>query len=119
MDALRQIRFYLRTQGLILSQSRFNRLDREIQVNISGGTDLRWQASALGALLEAAEAYLVWSFEGKLSYCLLPGLRCADGGIAANLTAVHANRVTLQQKDFVLVRNIMSSGLQLDGAMSK
>lgn len=36
VEALRQIRFYQRTQSLILPQSRFNRLVREIQLTSPG-----------------------------------------------------------------------------------
>ena len=51
-------------------------------------TGLRWQGSAIGALQEASEAYLVGLFED------------------ANLIAIHAKRVTIQDKDMQLARRI-------------
>ena len=48
----------------------------------------RWQADALTALQEAAEAYLVGLFED------------------ANLCAIHAKRVTIMVKDIQLARRI-------------
>ena len=51
-------------------------------------TDLRFQASALGALHEAAEAYLVRLFED------------------AQLAAIHAKRITIMPKDLQFVRRI-------------
>ena len=54
--------------------------------------DTRWQASAIVALQEAAEAYLVKLLE--------------DG----NLCAIHAKRVTLMPKDIQLARRIRGEG---------
>ena len=51
-------------------------------------TDLRFQSSAIGALQEAAEAYLVGLFEDS------------------NLCAIHAKRVTIMPKDIQLARRI-------------
>ena len=58
--------------------------------NISGTVDtgLRFQAHAVKALQEAAEAYLVGVFED------------------ANLCAIHAKRVTIMKKDMDLARRI-------------
>lgn len=53
-----------------------------------GGTSLRFQESALLALQEAAEAYLVGLFED------------------ANLCAIHAKRVTIMPKDMQLAKRI-------------
>lgn len=56
-----------------------------------GGTGidaLRWQTTAIQALQEAAEAYLVHLFEDS------------------NLLAIHAKRVTIMQKDIQLARRI-------------
>lgn len=55
----------------------------------SGSDDaLRWQSTAMQALQEAAEAYLVHLFEDT------------------NLLAIHAKRVTIMQKDIQLARRI-------------
>jgi histone H3/H4 len=51
-------------------------------------TDLRFQGSAIAALQEAAEAYLVGLFEDT------------------NLCAIHAKRVTIMPKDIQLARRI-------------
>ena len=64
----------------------FQRLVREIARDFK--PDLRFQLSALGALQEAAEAYLVGLFEDT------------------NLAAIHANRVTIMPKDMQLARRI-------------
>ena len=53
---------------------RFQRLVREIAQDFK--TDLRFQSSAIGALQEAVEAYLVSLFEGIISrFPLLPRSR--------------------------------------------
>ena len=49
---------------------------------------LRWQTTAIQALQESAEAFLVHLFED------------------ANLCAIHAKRVTIMQKDIQLARRI-------------
>ncbi|CAA6663776.1 unnamed protein product [Spirodela intermedia] len=64
----------------------FQRLVREIAQDFK--TDLRFQSSAVSALQEAAEAYLVGLFEDT------------------NLCAIHAKRVTIMPKDIQLARRI-------------
>ncbi|KAH9074854.1 histone H3 [Lactarius deliciosus] len=64
----------------------FQRLVREIAQDFK--TDLRFQSSAVMALQEAAEAYLVSLFEDT------------------NLAAIHAKRVTIQPKDLALARRL-------------
>jgi len=88
--ALREIRQYQRTTNLLLRKLPFARLVKEISESFVrvGEPNLRWQAEALLALQEAAEAYLVHLFED------------------ANLCAIHAKRVTIQQKDIQLARRI-------------
>ncbi|KAF2238493.1 histone-fold-containing protein [Viridothelium virens] len=87
--ALREIRQYQRSTDLLLSKLPFARLVREIALNTSGhGELLRWQSQAIMALQEAAEAFLVHLFEDT------------------NLCAIHAKRVTIQQKDIQLARRI-------------
>jgi histone H3 len=68
-------------------QAPFQRLVREIAQDFK--TDLRFQGSAVLALQEAAEAYLVVGlFEDT------------------NLCAIHAKRVTIMPKDIQLARRI-------------
>ena len=64
----------------------FQRLVREITQEFK--RDCRFQASALLALQEATEAYIVGLFED------------------ANLSAIHAKRVTVMPKDIQLARRI-------------
>jgi len=64
----------------------FQRLVREIAQDFKN--DLRFNSTAILALQEAAEAYLVGLFED------------------ANLCAIHAKRVTLMQRDIALARRI-------------
>ncbi|KAM5544314.1 hypothetical protein V8D89_001974, partial [Ganoderma adspersum] len=54
----------------------------------TAATDLRFQSSAVMALQEASEAYLVSLFEDT------------------NLAAIHAKRVTIQPKDLALARRL-------------
>jgi histone H3 len=84
--ALREIRRYQRTTDLVLRKLPFQRLVREITQQFR--QDLRFQSTALLALQEAAEAYLVGLFEDT------------------QLCAVHAKRITIQPKDMILARRI-------------
>ena len=84
--ALREIRRFQKSTELLIRKLPFQRLVREIAQDFK--TDLRFQSAAVGALQEAAEAYLVGLF--------------AD----ANLCAIHAKRVTIQKKDLWLARRI-------------
>lgn len=89
--ALREIRRYQRSTELLLRKLPFQRLLREIAETYK--TDVRFQASAVLALQEAAEAYLVDKFE------------------LTNLAAIHAKRVTIQPKDMHLVSAIQFPAL--------
>ncbi|CEJ01446.1 Putative Histone H3 [Rhizopus microsporus] len=84
--ALREIRRYQKSTELLIRKLPFQRLVREIAQDFK--TDLRFQSSAIGALQEAAEAYLVSLFEDT------------------NLAAIHAKRVTIQPKDIQLARRL-------------
>jgi histone H3 len=84
--AIREIRKFQKSTELLIRRVPFNRLVREIAQDYR--IDLRWQSSALQALQEAAEAYLVSKFED------------------ANLCAIHARRVTIMPRDLLLARLI-------------
>ncbi|KAL4368609.1 hypothetical protein GQ457_05G015540 [Hibiscus cannabinus] len=84
--ALREIRKYQKSTELLIRKLPFQRLVREIAQDFK--TDLRFQSSAVAALQEAAEAYLVGLFEDT------------------NLCAIHAKRVTIMPKDIQLARRI-------------
>ncbi len=87
--AIREIKRFQKSTELLIRKLPFQRLVREIAqdctVLIQG---LRFQTSAIAALQEAAEAYLVQLFE------------------ETNMCAIHAKRVTILPKDIQLVRKI-------------
>ncbi|CAM9019808.1 unnamed protein product [Wickerhamomyces anomalus] len=84
--ALREIRRFQKSTELLIRKLPFQRLVREIAQDFK--TDLRFQSSAIGALQESVEAYLVSLFEDT------------------NLAAIHAKRVTIQKKDIQLARRL-------------
>ena len=84
--ALRQIRKYQKTTELLVPKMPFKRLVREITQDFK--TDLRYQSTAILALQEASEAYIVGLMEDT------------------NLCGIHAKRVTIQPKDVQLARRI-------------
>ena len=84
--ALREIRRYQKSTELLIRKLPFQRLVREIAEGFK--PDLRFQSSAVVALQEASEAYLVGLFEDT------------------NLCAIHAKRVTIMPKDIQLARRI-------------
>jgi histone H3/H4 len=92
--ALREIRKYQKSTDLLLRRLPFSRVVREIALDMTtdlqtyGDAGLRWQSSAILALQEATEAFLVHLFED------------------ANLCAIHAKRVTIMQRDIQLARRI-------------
>ena len=75
-----------RSPRALIRKLPFQRLVREIAQDFK--TDLRFQSSAILALQEASEAYLVGLFEDT------------------NLCAIHAKRVTIMPKDIQLARRI-------------
>nr|CDS27954.1 histone cluster 2 H3c2 [Hymenolepis microstoma] len=88
--ALREIRRYQKSTELLIRKMPFQRLVREIAQDFK--TDLRFQSTAVSALQEASEAYLVGLFEDT------------------NLCAIHAKRVTIMPKDIQLARRIRAEG---------
>ncbi|KAL9935773.1 hypothetical protein V8E36_005350 [Tilletia maclaganii] len=86
--ALREIRRYQNSTELLIRKLPFQRLVREIVQNRLLRDDVRIQSSALGALQEACEAYLVSLFSD------------------VNLAAIHAKRITIMPKDMALARRI-------------
>ena len=85
--ALREIRRYQKSTQLLIRKLPFQRLVREVAQNIS--SDLRFQSTAILALQEAAEDYLVRMFEN------------------VNLCAIHGGRVTIQPRDILLWKRMM------------
>merc|ERR1711934_106506 len=84
--ALREIRRFQKSTELLIRKLPFQRLVREIASEYKN--DLRFQSSAVLALQEASEAYMVGLFEDT------------------NLCAIHARRVTIMPKDMQLARRI-------------
>ena len=84
--ALREIRHYQKKTNLLIKRAPFARLVREIAQSFM--QELRFLNSAIGALQEAAEAYLVGLFEDT------------------NLCAIHAKRITIMPRDIQLARCI-------------
>ena len=84
--ALREIRRYQRSTELLIRKAPFQRLVREIAQDFN--QNIRFQSTAVLALQEAAEAYLIGLFEDT------------------NLCAIHAKRVTIMPKDIQLARRI-------------
>ena len=85
--ALREIRRYQKSTDLLIRKAPFQRLVREIASDFKPD-DKRFQSTAILALQEASEAYLVGLFEDT------------------NLCAIHAKRVTIMPKDIQLARRI-------------
>ena len=84
--ALREIRRFQKSTELLIRKLPFQRLVREIASEYRN--ELRFQSSAVLALQEASEAYMVGLFEDT------------------NLCAIHAKRVTIMPKDIQLARRI-------------
>ncbi|XP_010590281.1 histone H3-like centromeric protein A [Loxodonta africana] len=85
---LKEIRKLQKSTDLLLRKRPFGLLAREVCAFFTRGVDFNWQAQALLALQEAAEAFLVHLFED------------------AYLLSLHAGRVTLYPKDVQLARRI-------------
>ena len=85
--ALREIRRYQKSTDLLIRKGAFQSLVREIAKDTTMA-DLCFQSSAIDALHQASEAYLVGLFEDT------------------NLCAIHAKRVTIMPKDIQLARRI-------------
>ena len=84
--ALRQIRKFQKSTDLLLKKAPFQRLVREIAQETK--SELRFQSSAVMAMQEASESYMVGLFEDT------------------NLCAIHAKRVTIMPKDMQLARRL-------------
>lgn len=84
-NALREIKKYQKGTELLFRKAPFQRLVREVARNYG---EYRFQSTAVEAIQEAAEAYLVGVFEDT------------------NLCAIHAKRITIMPKDMELARRI-------------
>ena len=84
--SLREIRKYQKSTELLIRKIPFQRLVKEVCQGIN--KELRFQSTAILALQEASEDYLVKMFN------------------QINLCAIHAGRVTVQTKDIALWRRM-------------
>ncbi|XP_032653343.1 histone H3-like [Chelonoidis abingdonii] len=82
--ALREIRRYQKSTELLIRKLPFQRLVREVAQDFT----IDFQSSAVMALQETSEAYLMGLFEDT------------------NLYAIHAKKVTIMPKDIQLARRI-------------
>jgi len=84
--ALREIRRFQKSTELLIRKLPFQRLVREIAQDIN--RTMRFASSAVGAMQEASEAFLVGLFEDT------------------NACAIHAKRITITPKDMQLAMRI-------------
>lgn len=84
--ALREIRKYQKDTSLLLRKAPFQRLVRELAS--AHKEQLRFQASAIAALQDATESYVVSVLSDT------------------NLCAIHARRVTVMTRDLTLARRL-------------
>jgi histone H3 len=84
--AIREIRKYQKNTDFLIRKAPFQHLVKEIAINLK--LDLRMQSTALLALQEASEAYLVCLFEDS------------------NECAIHAKHVPIMPKDIQLAQRI-------------
>lgn len=85
--ALREVRRYQKSTELLIPEAPLNRLVREITQNM-GKEELRYQSTAILALQEASEAYMVGLFERADRY------------------RVHAGRETVSEQDLKLAKEV-------------
>ncbi|XP_070153071.1 uncharacterized protein [Polyergus mexicanus] len=86
---LQEIKHLRRTTHFLIPKRPFSRLIREIMIDLFPRQEInKIQASALEALQEATEMYMVQFFEDAM------------------LLALHAKRVTLMRHDMILMRRL-------------
>ncbi len=114
--ALREIRRYQRSTDLLIQKLPFARVVREVADDFitsvydgTSGAGLRWQSSAILALQEATEAYLVHLFEDANLCAIHAKVRSSKWSELAEadrLTRRLLQRVTIMQRDIQLARRI-------------
>jgi histone H3 len=92
--ALREIQKIQKNTDLLIRKAPFQHLVQEIVYNMSRKSDLQMQSTALLALQEAAEYFMVDVFSNT------------------NLCAQHGKCVTIKVKDLVLACCIQGIGMQ-------
>ena len=103
--ALREIKKYQKSTDLMLRKAPFRRLVKELILEAGQDMSLTYQPrcsfSALEAIQEAAEMYLVHLFDDS------------------NLCAIHSRRVTIMPKDLCLARRIRGETTKMDTETSR
>lgn len=90
--ALREVKRLQKSTELLIRRAPFRRLVREV-ATAGARADLRFAVSAVDAIQEAAEAYVVGILEDT------------------NLCSLHAGRVTVMPKDLLLARRLRGERL--------
>ena len=93
--SLKEIAYYQKRVGLLILKLPFQRMVREITHYDLQKPDIRYQASAIAAMQEGTEAYLVRLLE--------------DTG----LEAIHGKRVTIMPKDVQIAQRIRGRDVEL------
>ena len=86
--ALRQIRKYQKSTELLIRKLPFQRLVKEVVRNLFNNESYRFQSTAILALQEASESFLVGMFE------------------QVNYIAIHGRRVTIMPRDIQLWKRV-------------
>ena len=86
--ALRQIRKYQKSTELLIRKLPFQRLVKEVVRNLFNNESYRFQSTAILALQEASESFLVDMFE------------------QVNYIAIHGRRVTIMPTDIMLWKRV-------------
>ena len=86
--ALREIRKYQTSTELLIRKLLFQRLVKEVCRDLFNNDDYRFQSTAVLALQEASENFLVSMFDD------------------VNLIAIHGKRVTIQVKDIQIWKRL-------------
>ncbi|OTF72073.1 histone H3-like protein [Euroglyphus maynei] len=86
--AIQEIKFYQKTTGLLIQKLPFMRLVKNVLDELRPGIGYHWKATALMALQEMAENYLISLFEDS------------------NIVASNSKRVTIKVQDMEVVRRI-------------
>ena len=100
---MKEIRHYQKAETLLIPAAPFGRLVRDVALQVK--PDVRFQRSAMVALQEASESILTNELASKFTL-IFHYIFTYIVIIVANLAAIHAKRVTIQQKDMELIKNL-------------
>ena len=92
--ALMEIRYYEKHIGLLCSKLAVLKVVREIAVNDLGKADIRFQASAIQAIHEGMEAYMIGLMEDTV------------------LKAIHGHHIMIMPKDIQLAATYVANMLK-------